>query len=150
MEKRKELADYVPQPIFDLSYKDRYKEFNDCRQGKYEEWYNGISKIFYRLDQGSLMTTSLNGSFSTINFGKPFDEKTFDRFLSAKLYIFVPDNLRNGSTLFINVDMDIDTEVNDKIRILAYREKTSQKLDGTIRKNHMEFKILNSSLYNKM
>ena len=97
----------------------------------------------------SLRTTSLNGSFSTIYFGQPFDEKTFALYLYAKLYIYVPEDLHNGSMLFIDIDMDIDTEVNDEIRVLAYKGKASKAVDGSRKKVHLEYRI-DDSLNNNM
>ena len=58
--------------------------------------------------------------------------------------------MRNGSRLFIDIDMDIDTEVNEEIRVLAYRRKPSQELDGTKKKVQMEFRTGDSSLNNNM
>ena len=154
-EKRRELSDFVSTAALDITYQAYRKEYEEYLEGegKYRNWYRGISKmeIIYGIDDFKtyyFMTTAPAGSFSTPDFGEPFNTNLFDCRLKTQVYIHVPDNLTVGSKMVFDIEYDIseDTrswdyfiiheEVKKYIDSSAYSTKSYLRFD----RNKKDFK----------
>ena len=124
-EKRKELSDSVPKTVFDTNFNARYLAFTALGEDNamiYRDWYSGMSQIHTpRKDDNSLQfvleTSNLTGTFTTANFGQPFNDTTFERAITSSVYINVPD-MGEDSKVIIDFEYDIEgTGIQESIKI---------------------------------
>ena len=166
-EKRKELSDFVPDAAYDETFKAKYEEFLEFKRGeKLSHWYTGISLMGVPYVSSSykrylLLTSALNGSFSTPYFGKPFDDNQFECRYRTQVFLYVPDNLAVGTKLIIDIYYDMgDEEENESWKpLVIYLEEeketgsfyfslimsTSEVLDKTKKYIRREYNVAEDS-----
>ena len=111
-------------------------------------------KIYY------LITSALNGSFSTPYFGKPFDDNLFECRYRTQVFLYVPDNLTLGTKLVVDIYYDMgDEEEHEswKPLLISLEEKetgsfyyspimsTSEVLDKTKKYIRREYNVAEDS-----
>ena len=168
-EERQELSDGVVLAVYNSSYNVKYQEFLDYRQGRYMDWYTGISGLGLpeistwngREKIYNLETSSITGSFSTPHFREPLSDHEFEFQLTIKYRIHVPANMifNNFSKIIIDIDMDISVDIAELISIgvstFLYDDfSIFQKEKEWITKNQREFqrkyRIGDFSVYDNM
>ena len=108
------------------------------------EWYTGISKIALPVTNDStfkqyvIETNSLAGSFSTLHFGEPFEDLTFERELMGMIHINVPMKTY-GSNIIIDIEYDIGKISHLEYITVGLQEKTKNETMYSLQSSNQSF-----------
>ena len=117
-ETKRELLQYLPEALYDGNFEEKlklYKSFHG--KDSYKNWYMGYTEISLpytykgRLTLES-MTHALSGVVSTPHFRETFQESNFEPYLLFKIYIYVPESLRDGNkthSIVFSIEYDVET-----------------------------------------
>ena len=146
-EKRKELSDFVSTAALEITYKAYRREYEEFLEGeeKYMNCYRGISKmeILYLSDDFKsyyFLTTTPAGSFSSPDFGEPFNTSLFDCRLKTEVYIHVPDNLTVGSKMVLDIEYDVSDDQRSWDYFIIHEEaKKNRNISYFSTKSYVRF-----------